>query len=422
MNSNNRFWCTAYGQHDGGISVLYTLGKKIMMKIVSWRSLSLQALRSLLSLIKLQCKPPVLSITVYHIDYCRLTAELLHYLVSAISGSLTASYLSQKFGRRIVLLISLLQYFIGAVTMGAAENIWMLLVRRFIVVLAISKLYLYSEIFIKSGEKHWLDKCIDFTNFKIQCQLIHIVNHQVEKLMACSDGVLGFYVNHVELDRTIFQMTVTMLPGTRWSSCNTKGIFVRVIKTQTTRRVLLVGCGLQAFQQLFAINTVVYYSATIIEMAGDDSPTSTFQAPIIYTQGCASYKQCFSCVQDKSYEKVCPTSYAWLAEIAMMFHLFMHASGVGPMPWAINAEIYPLWARSFETSASTATNWFCNLLVSLTFLYIMDWLTRPGAFFLYAGLSLIGFIFLVVLLPETKGKKLENVEELFSEGIPLKRF
>lgn len=63
-------------------------------------------------------------------------------IVSAILGSLTAGYLSQKFGRRIVLWISSLQYFIGAVIMGAAENIWLLLVGRFIVGLAIGKLSL----------------------------------------------------------------------------------------------------------------------------------------------------------------------------------------------------------------------------------------------------------------------------------------
>ncbi len=48
------------------------------------------------------------------------------------------------------------------------------------------------------------------------------------------------------------------------------------------------------------------------------------------------------------------------------------------MPWTINAEIYPLWARSTCNSIATSTNWFFNFLVSMTFLTITEILTRQG--------------------------------------------
>ena len=110
---------------------------------------------------------------------------------------------------------------------------------------------------------------------------------------------------------------------------------------------------------------------------------------------------------------ICPSQYAWLAVCAMVFYLAMFAPGLGPMPWTINAEIYPLWARNAGTSAATSTNWMMNLLVSLTFLSLMDYLTRPGVFVMYGGVTLVGFVFLYVLLPETKGRKLEEIETLF---------
>ena len=59
--------------------------------------------------------------------------------------------------------------------------------------------------------------------------------------------------------------------------------------------------------------------------------------------------------------EICPSRYAWLAVCAMIFYLAMFAPGFGPMPWTINAEIYPLWARNAGTSASTATNWVSAL-------------------------------------------------------------
>ena len=54
--------------------------------------------------------------------------------------------------------------------------------------------------------------------------------------------------------------------------------------------------------------------------------------------------------------------------------------GFGPMPWTINAEIYPLWARSTGNSMSAATNWISNLLVSMTFLTLIETLTAYGNF------------------------------------------
>jgi hypothetical protein len=57
---------------------------------------------------------------------------------------------------------------------------------------------------------------------------------------------------------------------------------------------------------------------------------------------------------------------------------FILKKGMGPMPWTINAEIYPLWARSTCNSIATSTNWFFNFLVSMTFLTITEILTRQG--------------------------------------------
>ncbi len=128
-----------------------------------------------------------------------------------------------------------------------------------------------------------------------------------------------------------------------------------------------------------------------------------------------------SCMDTHWTPDVCPTSYAWLAVLSMIFYLAMFAPGMGPMPWAINAEIYPLWARSVGNSCSTATNWFFNLIISITFLHLVSWITEQGAFFLYAAIAGIGWVFLYLLLPETRGKKLEEVEDLF-KGPLIVRF
>ena len=55
-----------------------------------------------------------------------------------------------------------------------------------------------------------------------------------------------------------------------------------------------------------------------------------------------------------------------------------------------------------------------NLIIAMTFLFLTSWLTRAGAFFLYCGLGLLGWIIFFLFLPETSGKSLEEMEQLFS--------
>jgi len=53
-------------------------------------------------------------------------------------------------------------------------------------------------------------------------------------------------------------------------------------------------------------------------------------------------------------------------------------AGMGPMPWTINSEIHPLWARNFSTSITTSVNWAMNLIVSMTFLSLIDAMGQSG--------------------------------------------
>jgi len=48
------------------------------------------------------------------------------------------------------------------------------------------------------------------------------------------------------------------------------------------------------------------------------------------------------------------------------------------MPWTINSEIYPMWARSSCNSVATSVNWLFNLLISMTFLTLTNALTKEG--------------------------------------------
>lgn len=130
---------------------------------------------------------------------------------------------------------------------------------------------------------------------------------------------------------------------------------------------------------------------------------------------------CFSSLLLESQEgamyNYCPSDFSWLTLIALCVYIVSFSPGMGPVPWTVNAEIFPNWARSIGNSLATTTNWTSNLLVSMTFLHLARYLSRHGTFWFYTGIALLGWVFIFLLLPETKGKSLEQVGELF-QGPP----
>lgn len=75
---------------------------------------------------------------------------------------------------------------------------------------------------------------------------------------------------------------------------------------------------------------------------------------------------------------------------------------------------------------STGVNYAFNLLIALTFLTLARAITRQGAFFLYAGLTFIALIWFYLVIPETKNKGIEEIQDLlkgpwFSRGRQSKR-
>lgn len=87
--------------------------------------------------------------------------------------------------------------------------------------------------------------------------------------------------------------------------------------------------------------------------------------------------------------------------------------GIGPLAWVYSSEILPLRLRGQGAGVGTAMNRVVSGVVTMTFISLYGAITMAGAFYLYAAIAAASFVFIYACLPETRGRSLEDMEELF---------
>jgi MFS family permease len=96
--------------------------------------------------------------------------------------------------------------------------------------------------------------------------------------------------------------------------------------------------------------------------------------------------------------------------VTLMIYIGAFAIGLGPVFWLIISEIYPQNVRGKAMGLATTVNWGTNLLVSITFLTLVNLIHESGVFWLYGVLTVAALWFTFARVPETKGKTLEQIQ------------
>merc|ERR1711972_1107722 len=105
-----------------------------------------------------------------------------------------------------------------------------------------------------------------------------------------------------------------------------------------------------------------------------------------------------------------PKSWAIATVVGLMVYVSGYQVGFGPIAWLLIAEVFPLQARGAALSLAAVVNFGSNIMMTMTSQVLQDALTPAGVFFGYLALSLVSLLFVKFVVPETKGKTLEQIE------------
>ncbi|WP_052365109.1 sugar porter family MFS transporter [Halotalea alkalilenta] len=213
----------------------------------------------------------------------------------------------------------------------------------------------------------------------------------------------------------------------------------RELRKPWLRPALIAGLGVAAFTQLSGIEMMIYYTPTFLTDAG-----FSHQGALYSALGVAGIYLVMTIlgklvVDHLGRRRLCllmmpgavlsllvlgavfqfgadGPQTSWLIVASLFAFMVFNAGGIQVIGWLIGSEVYPLSIREKATSLHAAMLWGSNLLLTGTALTMVNLLGIGGAMWFYAGLNVLGFLFIFFLVPETKGKSLEEIENELKEG------
>jgi sugar porter (SP) family MFS transporter len=200
------------------------------------------------------------------------------------------------------------------------------------------------------------------------------------------------------------------------------------------RRPLVLAIVLAILCQITGINTIIYYGSILLREHAGQSASSAIGANVLIgvinfagtilamatidragrrallLWGAAGMGLSLAAL-GFAFRQAAP-SFPLIVGLILAY-VFSFAVSFGPGVWVYIAEIFPNALRARAMSIGTMTIWISCLAVTLTFLTLVRALSTAGAFWFYAALCAVTFVFVLLALPETKGRTLEEIQRFW---------
>ncbi|MFS7975912.1 putative major facilitator, sugar transporter, major facilitator superfamily [Helianthus anomalus] len=197
-------------------------------------------------------------------------------------------------------------------------------------------------------------------------------------------------------------------------------------------RSVIIGVGLMVCQQFGGINGVCFYTSSIFESAGFPGDLGTIiyalvqivvtalnalfldkagRKPLLLVSATGLVLGCLTTALSfylKTYEIGLSTVPA-LAVTGILLYIVSFSAGMGAIPWVIMSEVFPINIKGAAGSLATLVNWFGAWAISFTFNFLLSW-SSYGTFIVYAAINAGAIVFVIKMVPETKGRTLEQIQ------------
>lgn len=204
----------------------------------------------------------------------------------------------------------------------------------------------------------------------------------------------------------------------------------KAVLAKGVRPAVIVGIALAVFQQLCGINVVFNYTSTIFESVGASLDRQLFETVAI-----GIVNLVFTLVAMWQVDKLGRRplmligslglslvyiilafllqnhAAAGIVSVFVLLAIAMYATSLAPVTWVLISEIFPNKIRGVASSIAIVSLWGAYFILVFTFPILAEKLGAYGPFYLYAGICLLGFLFVKARVRETKGRTLEELEQ-----------
>ncbi|KAL3196712.1 hypothetical protein MRX96_045113 [Rhipicephalus microplus] len=110
-------------------------------------------------------------------------------------------------------------------------------------------------------------------------------------------------------------------------------------------------------------------------------------------------------------------NYSWLPLVSIVLYFIGYSLGLGPLPFVFVGELIPLKAKGIATSVCVVLFYSFGFLITKTFADLVHLVGTGAAYWFYGSLLAVTFLAFLVLVPDTKGKTLDEIEEIFGKKV-----
>ena len=200
------------------------------------------------------------------------------------------------------------------------------------------------------------------------------------------------------------------------------------------RKALIIGVILAIFSQVTGINAIMYYAPEIFKSTGDGSASALLQTVLVgavnvlftlvaikyvdklgrkplLLAGSAGMAICLATIGAAFFYNILEGN---LVLVAILLYIAFFAVSLGPLTFVVIAEIFPNRTRGRAMSISLFSLWAAVFVVSQLFPVLLEWIGSSFTFWIFMVMSVLSYFFVLKIIPETKGKSLEEIERSWS--------